>query len=74
MKTNSEEVGDHSYAWRRALPVYGSDNPRRATLYVYAFENGKALNDSARGCGDERVNRDAVRRFGQWAMVPKLAM
>ena len=40
---------------RGAVPCLSteSDNPRRTTLYT-GFENGKALNDSARGCGDER--------------------
>ena len=58
MKPNSEEVGALNYARRRALPVYGPDNPRRAKL-IQALKMGrrtapKALNDSARGCGDER--------------------
>ena len=49
------------YARRRALPVYGSDNPRRATLHT-GFANGKARREGGAGA-PRRTGR--MRREGE---------
>jgi len=56
-----------SYAWRRALPVCGSDNPRRTKLYtLQALKMGRrARCDGLRGAVMSEVSGDAVRGFGQ---------
>ena len=60
-RRRTKNGGCLSYERRRVLPVYGSNNPRRATLHT-GFVNGKTRGAEgarrrARDCGDD----DAVR-------------
>ena len=60
-----------AFATRGAMPCLSTDLTNRAVPhFIQALKMGrrtapKALSDFAHGCGDERVNRDAVRGFGQ---------
>jgi hypothetical protein len=65
-KTPQHQGRELCYARRRALPVCGSDNPRRTKLYTrQALKMGRSVRrDKLRGTAMSEVSRDAVRGFG----------